>query len=45
LNPSSDPVYIADGNIYPPANVESDAYQTDDYVPNGYSDNPETVNS
>ena len=45
LNPSSDPVYIADGNIYPPADVESDAYQTDDYVPNGYSDNPETVNS
>lgn len=45
LNPSSDPVYIADGNIYPPANVESDAYQTDDYVPSGYSDNPETVNS
>lgn len=45
LNPSSDPVYIADGNIYPPTNVESDAYQTDDYVPNGYSDNPETVNS
>lgn len=45
LNPSSDPVYIADGNIYPPADVESDAYQTDDYVPSGYSDNPETVNS
>lgn len=45
LNPSSDPVYIADGNIYPPVDVESDAYQTDDYVPNGYSDNPETVNS
>lgn len=45
LNPSSDPVYIADGNIYPPADVESDAYQTDDYVPVGYSDNPETVNS
>lgn len=45
LNPSSDPVYIADGNIYPPADVESDAYQTDDYVPNGYTDNPETVNS
>lgn len=45
LNPSSDSVYIADGNIYPPANVESDAYQTDDYVPSGYSDNPETVNS
>lgn len=45
LNPSSDPVYIADSNIYPPADVESDAYQTDDYVPNGYSDNPETVNS
>lgn len=45
LNPSSDPVYIADGNIYPPANVESDAYQTDDYVPSGYTDNPETVNS
>lgn len=45
LNPSSDPVYITDGNIYPPADVESDAYQTDDYVPVGYSDNPETVNS
>jgi hypothetical protein len=45
LNPSSDPVYIADGNIYPPADVESDAYQNDDYVPNGYTDNPETVNS
>lgn len=45
LNPSSDPVYIADGNIYPPADIESDAYQTDDYVPNSYSDNPETVNS
>ena len=45
LNPSSDPVYITDGNIYPPADVESDAYQTDDYVPSGYSDNPETVNS
>lgn len=45
LNPSSDPVYIADGNIYPPADVESDAYQNDDYVPSGYTDNPETVNS
>lgn len=45
LNPSSDSVYIADGNIYPPADVESDAYQTDDYVPSGYTDNPETVNS
>ena len=45
LNPSSDPVYTASGNIYPPADVESDAYQTDDYVPSGYTDNPETVNS
>lgn len=43
LNPSTDPVYTASGNIYPPANVESSAYQTDDYVPTGYTDNPETV--
>lgn len=43
LNPSTDPVYTASGNIYPPANIESSAYQTDDYVPTGYTDNPETV--
>lgn len=28
------------GQYYPPANVDSSEYQADDYVPNGYTDNP-----
>lgn len=28
------------GQYYPPANVDSSEYQADDYVPDGYTDNP-----
>lgn len=28
------------GQYYPPANVDSSEYQQDDYVPNGWTDNP-----
>ena len=28
------------GQYYPPANVDSSKYQADDYVPDGYTDNP-----
>lgn len=28
------------GQYYPPANVDSSEYQADDYVPNGWTDNP-----